>query len=72
MFGNLYLTEKNAAGSSPRTDEVLVQALAGAAGIAMDNAGLYEQGRLRQPWLEATAEIRNRAPAGETGTRRFD
>ncbi|MTD53418.1 GAF domain-containing protein [Amycolatopsis sp. RM579] len=58
VFGNLYLTEK--AGGQPFTedDEVVVQALAAAAGIAVENARLYEEARLRQRWQEATSEIR--------------
>jgi signal transduction histidine kinase len=57
VFGNLYLTEK--AGGQPfsEDDEVLVQALAAAAGIAIDNARLYEQSRSRQSWIEATRDI---------------
>jgi signal transduction histidine kinase len=58
VFGNLYLTEKK--GGLPFTDddEVVVQALAAAAGIAVENARLYEESRLRQRWQEATSEIR--------------
>ena len=58
VFGNLYLTEK--AGGQPFTedDEVVVQALAAAAGIAVENSRLYEETRLRQGWQEATSEIR--------------
>lgn len=57
VFGNLYLTEK--AGGQPfsEDDEVLVQALAAAAGIAIANARLYEQSRARQAWIEATRDI---------------
>ena len=44
--------------SSAAADEVVVEALAAAAGIAVQNADLYEQARLRQQWLEASAEIR--------------
>ena len=57
VFGNLYLTEK--AGGQPfgEDDEVLVQALAAAAGIAIDNARLYAQSRARQSWIEATRDI---------------
>jgi signal transduction histidine kinase len=57
VFGNLYLTEK--AGGQPfsEDDEVLVLALAAAAGIAIDNARLYEQSRNRQSWIEATRDI---------------
>lgn len=35
----------------------MVSALAGAAGIAIDNARLYEAARQRQAWLEATGEV---------------
>ncbi|TVT51398.1 GAF domain-containing sensor histidine kinase [Amycolatopsis rhizosphaerae] len=58
VFGNLYLTEK--AGGQPFTedDEVVVQALAAAAGIAVENARLYEETKRRQRWQEATSEIR--------------
>jgi GAF domain-containing protein len=59
VFGNLYLTEKNGDGQFTADDEIRVEALAAAAGIAVHNADLYEQGRLRQQWLEASAEIRN-------------
>jgi signal transduction histidine kinase len=57
VFGNLYLTEK--AGGQPfsEDDEVLVQALAAAAGIAIENARLYQQSKARQSWIEATRDI---------------
>lgn len=57
VYGNLYLTEK--AGGQPfdEDDEVLVEALAAAAGIAIANARLYEQSRARQSWIEATRDI---------------
>ncbi len=38
-------------------DERAIVALAAAAGIAVDNARLYEESRSRQRWLEATGEI---------------
>lgn len=41
VFGNLYLTEKQGAEQFSETDEALVVALAGAAGIAVDNARLH-------------------------------
>ena len=64
VFGNLYLTEK--AGGQPfsEDDEVLVQALAAAAGIAIDNARLYEQSKARQSWIEATRDIGTELLAG--------
>lgn len=64
VFGNLYLTEK--AGGQPFSDddEVLVLALAAAAGIAIENARLYEQSKLRQAWIEATRDIGTRMLSG--------
>ncbi|WP_409492968.1 GAF domain-containing protein [Amycolatopsis sp. cmx-11-12] len=56
VFGNLYLTEKRGGGFTD-DDEVVVQALAAAAGIAIENAHLYEQARLRQQWQAATSEV---------------
>lgn len=56
VFGNLYLTEKRG-GDFTADDEVLVRALAAAAGVAIENAGLFDQTRRRQRWLEASAEI---------------
>ncbi|MBU3748954.1 MAG: GAF domain-containing sensor histidine kinase [Mycobacterium sp.] len=65
IFGNLYLTEK--AGGEPFTDddEVLVEALAAAAGIAIDNARLYQQAQMRQGWIESTRDIATQLLAGD-------
>ena len=57
VFGNLYLTDKLGGGDFTGEDEQAVVALAGAAGIAIENAGLYERLRRRERWLAATAEI---------------
>ena len=57
VFGNLYLTEKSDGRPFSEDDELLVEALAAAAGIAIDNARLYEQSRARQSWIEATRDI---------------
>ncbi len=57
VFGNLYLTEKAGGLEFTEDDEVVVQALAAAAGIAIENARLYEQSRARQQWLEATRDV---------------
>ncbi|BBX03888.1 GAF domain-containing sensor histidine kinase [Mycolicibacterium moriokaense] len=64
VFGNLYLTEKVGGLPFSEDDEVLVQALAAAAGIAIDNARLYEQSRTRQSWIEATRDIGTELLAG--------
>ncbi|WP_307718207.1 GAF domain-containing sensor histidine kinase [Rhodococcus tukisamuensis] len=64
VFGNLYLTEKS--GGEPFTahDEAVLTALAAAAGIAVDNARLYQQSQIRQAWLEATSDIATGLLAG--------
>lgn len=64
VFGNLYLTEKADGQPFSEDDEVLVQALAAAAGIAIDNARLYQQSKLRQSWIEATRDIGTELLAG--------
>jgi GAF domain-containing protein len=66
VFGNLCLTEKNGGGEFTAADEVVVEALAAAAGIAVQNADRFEQTRLRQRWLEALAEIRSELLPGAT------
>ncbi|MCV7209951.1 GAF domain-containing sensor histidine kinase [Mycolicibacterium canariasense] len=57
VFGNLYLTEKNSGQPFSEDDQVLAQALAAAAGIAIENARLYQQSQQRQAWIEATRDI---------------
>ncbi len=65
VFGNLYLTEKVDGQLFTEDDEVLVQALAAAAGIAIENARLYEAARTRQQWIEATRDISTNLLAGD-------
>jgi signal transduction histidine kinase len=57
VFGNLYLTQK--AGGQPFTepDEVVVQALASAAGLVIDNARAFGLSERRRQWLEASVEL---------------
>jgi signal transduction histidine kinase len=57
VYGNLYLTEKKGGGEFTADDEVVVQALAAAAGIAVQNAHLFEESMRRQRRLEASSEI---------------
>ncbi|MGC5014280.1 GAF domain-containing protein [Streptosporangium sp. DT93] len=57
VFGNLYLTEKRGGGEFDEEDEAIVSALAGAAGVAIENARLYEETRRREMWLQASAEV---------------
>jgi signal transduction histidine kinase len=56
VYGNLYLADSAKANFSAE-DEELVLALALAAGTAISNARLYQESRLQQRWLEASAEI---------------
>jgi signal transduction histidine kinase len=57
VFGNLYLTDRTDGGPFTAEDEELVLALAATAGIAIENARLYEESRRRQEWLRASGEI---------------
>ncbi|MGO4602815.1 GAF domain-containing sensor histidine kinase [Terrabacter sp. 2YAF2] len=57
VFGNLYLAERVDGADFSSDDEDLVVALAASAGVAIENARLYEESRRRQEWLRASAEI---------------
>jgi len=56
VYGNLYLTNP-AAGEFTQEDEELITALAATAGIAIDNARLFDESRRRQRWSAALAEV---------------
>jgi len=64
VFGNLYLTEKRGGGQFTTEDESVVSALAAAAGVAIENARLYEGSRRQQRWLRASGEITTRLLSG--------
>jgi signal transduction histidine kinase len=57
VFGNLYLTEKQGGGDFTVEDEEAMTALATTAGIAVENARLFEETQRRARWSTATAEI---------------
>ncbi|MFM6851692.1 MAG: GAF domain-containing protein, partial [Terrabacter sp.] len=57
IYGNLYLADRIDGTDFTADDEDLVVALAASAGIAIENARLYEESRRRQEWLRASAEI---------------
>jgi two-component system, NarL family, sensor histidine kinase DevS len=63
-FGNLYLTDKTTAEVFTDVDEELVLGLAGAAGIAIHNARLYEDTRRREAELAALHEVGTALLAG--------
>ena len=68
VYGNLYLTEKQGGGQFDEEDETLVVALAAAAGVAIDNARLYEEARRQERWLRATTEITRELLSGIQST----
>ncbi|WP_254897869.1 GAF domain-containing sensor histidine kinase [Kitasatospora sp. NA04385] len=57
VFGNLYLTEKKGGGAFTPEDEQVVLALGAAAGVAIENSRLYEQGRRRERWITGAAAV---------------
>lgn len=57
IYGNLYLTNRIDAAEFTADDEELVQAIAATAGVAIENARLYEESRRQQEWLRASGEI---------------
>jgi signal transduction histidine kinase len=57
VFGNLYLTEKKGGAEFDVEDEAVVRALAAAAGVAIENARLYDEGKRRERLLSATGNI---------------
>ncbi|RBY80797.1 GAF domain-containing sensor histidine kinase [Blastococcus sp. TF02A-26] len=59
VYGNLYLTEKRD-GEFTAEDEAVLTALAGAAGIAIDNARLFEEAEVRRRWTAAAGDVRER------------
>jgi signal transduction histidine kinase len=67
VFGNIYLTEKRNAKQFNAEDETALVVLATQAGVAIANASLYEEMRLRERWLDAlrgiTSEILGGADA---------
>ncbi|MFF2109265.1 sensor histidine kinase [Rhodococcus koreensis] len=72
VLGNLYLTQKAGGRSFTKDDEVVAVTLAAAAGIAVDNARLLEETRLRQQWQTATSEIRGELLAAADPTEMLD
>ncbi|WP_405875937.1 GAF domain-containing protein [Streptomyces sp. NBC_00005] len=68
VFGNLYLTEKRGGADFDEEDESVLSTLAVAAGVAIDNARLYEDSRLRERWLQANAEITHSLMSGSART----
>ncbi len=66
VFGNLYLTESTR-GEFTEDDEALAMSLAATAGVAIENARLFEAARTRQEWLQATAAITRQLLSDDPG-----
>jgi GAF domain-containing protein len=66
VFGNLYLTEKSNGQDFNAADQELAIALAAAAGVAIQNARLFDESRRRQRWLEAGMELGGRLIANQS------
>ncbi|MEV6702237.1 GAF domain-containing protein [Streptomyces sp. NPDC051453] len=57
VFGNLYMTEKRSGSDFDAEDEAVLSTLAVGAGIAIENARLFEEVRLRERWLAASSDF---------------
>src|SRR3954451_19187222 len=53
------MSEKRGGGQFTAEDRGVLVALAGAAGIAIDNARLYEEGEVHRRWLTAVGDVRS-------------
>jgi signal transduction histidine kinase len=69
VFGNIYHTENQGAPEFEAEDEAAVLVLATHAGVAIENARLYNETRRRGQWLEAVREISAAILAGMEGDR---
>ncbi|MFR0355908.1 GAF domain-containing sensor histidine kinase [Streptomyces sediminimaris] len=65
VFGNLYLTDKRGGLPFDTDDEVVLQSLAAAAGVAIDNARMYDDSRHRERRLSASADMTRALLSGE-------
>ena len=69
VFGNLYLTGKRGGGEFTEDDEAVLVALGAAAGVAVENARLYDAARRQQRWIQASAEVTTRLLSGSAPVR---
>ena len=57
VFGNLYATEKRGDHHFTLEDQQVLEALAAAAGVAIENARLYEGGLRRERWIAGAGQV---------------
>jgi signal transduction histidine kinase len=72
VFGNLYLTEKKGEAEFTADDVVVLEALAAAAGVAVENARLFEAAQLRERWQHASGEVNALLLGGASGPEALD
>ncbi|PYC76882.1 histidine kinase [Streptomyces tateyamensis] len=65
VFGNIYLTEKRGGGGFTPEDAQVLHALAAAAGVAIENSRLYEEGRRRERWIAGAAALATALLSGD-------
>jgi signal transduction histidine kinase len=66
VFGNIYLTDKREAAEFTAEDASAVLVLATQAGVALANAQLYAELRLRERWLDSVREVATTLLSGDT------
>lgn len=64
VFGNIYLTEKRGADEFSEEDQEALVVLATQAGVAVENARLYEEASQRERWLDSVRLIASSILAG--------
>lgn len=67
LFGSLYFAEK-IEGDFSQEDEELLTALASTAGIAIENARLFDETRRRQRWADLSAQVATALLSSNTET----
>jgi signal transduction histidine kinase len=72
VFGNLYLTEKRGGGQFTEDDDIVLKGLAAAAGVAVENARLFEESRLRERFIEASREVNSHLLGGGSSQEALD
>jgi two-component system, NarL family, sensor histidine kinase DevS len=68
IFGNLYLTGKSGGRQFDADDEAVLHTLGAAAGVAIDNARLYDDARRGERRLTASGELTRRLLSGADPT----
>jgi signal transduction histidine kinase len=72
VFGNLYLAERKGAKEFTEADESVLVALAAAAGVAIENARLYERAQAQRKWAQATGRLTQLLLEGDDEERALD